>query len=131
MDETATRRKKIDPKLYEVGWEQVPGSEILTEQRAYLIAPGRVSALPQNRRPKKADYVLKYKQKKLAVIEAKSDEKAVEEGIPQAKEYAERLNIRFTYASNGNEIWAIDMGVKDDKGNYIIPSKEGPDTIRK
>ena len=126
MDETATRRKKIDPKLYEVGWEQVPGSEILTEQRAYLIAPGRVSALPQNRRPKKADYVLKYKQKKLAVIEAKSDEKAVEEGIPQAKEYAERLNIRFTYASNGNEIWAIDMGVKDDKGNYIIPSKEGP-----
>ena len=22
MDETATRRKKIDPKLYEVGWEQ-------------------------------------------------------------------------------------------------------------
>lgn len=126
MDETATRRKKIDPKLYEVGWEQVPGSEILTEQRAYLIAPGRVSALPQNRRPKKADYVLKYKQNKLAVIEAKSDEKAVEEGIPQAKEYAERLKIRFTYATNGNEIWQIDMGVKDEMGNYIIPSTEGP-----
>ena len=36
MDETATRRKKIDPKLYEVGWEQVPESEILTEQRAYI-----------------------------------------------------------------------------------------------
>jgi len=35
MDETATRLKKIDPKLYEVGWEQVPQSEILTEQRAY------------------------------------------------------------------------------------------------
>lgn len=126
MDETATRRKKIDPKLYEVGWEQVPGSEILTEQRAYLIAPGRVSALPQNRRPKKADYVLKYKQNKLAVIEAKSDEKAVEEGIPQAKDYAERLNIRFTYATNGDEIWQIDMGVKDEMGNYIIPSTEGP-----
>ena len=55
MDETATRRKKIDPKLYEVGWEQVPESEILTEQRAYEIAPGQVSAIPQNRRPKKAD----------------------------------------------------------------------------
>ena len=68
MDETATRRKKIDPKLYEVGWEQVPESEILTEQRAY-ITPGQVSALPQNRHPKKADYLLEYKRKKLAVIE--------------------------------------------------------------
>ena len=46
MDETATRRKNINPKLYEVGWEQVPESEILKEQRAY-ITPGQVSALPQ------------------------------------------------------------------------------------
>ena len=126
MDETATRRKKIDPKLYEVGWEQVPESEILTEQSAYQIAPGQVSALPQNRHPKKADYLLKYKQKKLAVIEAKSDEKHVSEGIPQAKLYAELLHIRFAYATNGNEIWQVDMGVKDSKGEYIIPSKEGP-----
>lgn len=126
MDETATRRKKIDPKLYEVGWEQVPESEILTEQSAYQIAPGQVSALPQNRHPKKADYLLKYKQKKLAVIEAKSDEKHVSEGIPQAKLYAELLHIRFAYATNGNEIWQVDMGVKDSKGEYVIPSKEGP-----
>lgn len=126
MDETATRRKKIDPKLYEVGWEQVPESEILTEQRAYQIAPGQVSALPQNRHPKKADYLLKYKLKKMAVIEAKSDEKDVSEGIPQAKLYAELLHIRFAYATNGNEIWQVDMGVKDSKGEYVIPSKEGP-----
>ena len=92
MDETATRRKKIDPKLYEVGWEQVPESEILTEQRAY-ITPGQVSALPQNRHPKKADYILEYKKQKLAVIEAKSDEKHVSEGVDQAKLYADLLKI--------------------------------------
>ena len=126
MDETATRRKKIDPKLYGVGWEQVPESEILTEQRAYQIAPGQVSALPQNRHPKKADYILEYKKKKLAVIEAKSDEKDVSVGIPQAKEYAELLHIRFAYATNGDGIWGIDMGVKDAAGNYLLPSKEGP-----
>ena len=124
MDETATRRKKINPKLYEVGWEQVPESEILEEQRAY-ITPGQVSALPQNRHPKKADYILEYKKQKLAVIEAKSDEKDVSAGVEQAKLYAEMLKIRYTYATNGDEIWAIDMGVKDDDGNYIIPSKEG------
>ena len=33
MDESATRRKKIDPKLYEVGWEQVPESEIYSAGR--------------------------------------------------------------------------------------------------
>ncbi len=126
MDETATRRKKIDPKLYGVGWEQVPESEILTEQRAYQITPGQVSALPQNRHPKKADYILEYKKKKLAVIEAKSDEKDVSVGIPQAKEYAELLHIRFAYATNGDGIWGIDMGVKDAAGNYLLPSKEGP-----
>ena len=125
MDESATRRKKIDPKLYEVGWEQVPESEILTEQRAY-IAPGQVSALPQNRHPKKVDYILEYRKQKLAVIEAKSDEKHVSEGVEQAKKYAELLHIRYTYATNGDEIWAIDMGVRDAQGNYIIPSKEGP-----
>ena len=78
---TATRRKKIDPALYAMGWEQVPESEILTEQRAYEISPGQVSALPQNRHPKKADYILEYKKQKLAVIEAKSDEKDVSVGV--------------------------------------------------
>ena len=126
MDESATRRKKIDPALYSAGWEQVPESEILTEQRAYLIAPGHVSALPQNRHPKKADYVLVYRGRKLAIIEAKSDEKDVSEGVEQAKLYAEMMQIRFTYACNGDEIWAIDMGVKDREGRYVIPSTEGP-----
>ena len=125
MDETATRRKKIDPALYAVGWEQVPESEILTEQRAY-IAPGRVSAIPQNRHPKKVDYILEYKKQRLAIIEAKSDEKDVSEGVDQAKRYAELLHIRYTYSCNGDKIWAIDMGVKDAQGNYVIPSKEGP-----
>lgn len=125
MDETATRRKKIDPKLYDVGWERVPDSVILTEQRAYEIAPGRVERI-KHPNPKKADYVLEYRGQKLAVIEAKSDERHVSEGVAQAKLYAEMLNIRFTYATNGDEIWAIDMGVKDDNGEYVIPSKEGP-----
>lgn len=123
MNESQTRIDKIDPKLYEVGWNQVPGSHILTEQSAYEIAPGRVNKVSRN--PKKADYVLEYKGRKLAIIEAKSDEKDVSEGVEQAKKYAEMLQIRFTYACNGDKIWAIDMGVTDEDGNYIVPSKEG------
>ena len=124
MDESATRRKKIDPALYAVGWEQVPESEILTEQRAYLIAPGRVEKLSINRHPKKVDYILEYKGIKLAVIEAKADEFPVEIGIAQAKQYAEMLQIRYAYSTNGDEIYFIDMGVRDPYGNYIVPSTE-------
>ena len=123
MDESTTRRKKIDPALYAVGWEQVPLSQILNEQRAYEIAPGRVERV-KARHPKKVDYILEYKGIKLAVIEAKSDETDVSIGVPQAKQYAEMLQIRYAYSTNGDEIYFIDMGVKDAHGNYTTPSTE-------
>lgn len=124
MDESTTRRKKIDPALYSVGWEQVPDSQILNEQRAYVIAPGRVEKL-KARHPKKVDYILEYKGMKLAVVEAKSDETDVSVGVPQAKQYAEMLQIRYAYSTNGDSIYFIDMGVRDAKGDYIVPSTEG------
>lgn len=107
MNESQTRRDKIDPKLSAAGWGEVPGSKVLVEQSAY-IAPGRITATG-NKNPKKADYILEYKGQKLAVIEAKSDEKDVAEGVEQAKRYADALKIRYTYSTNGDEIWFIDM----------------------
>ena len=85
-----------------------------------------MTAVPQNRHPKKADYVLEYHHKKLAVIEAKSDEEPVETGIDQAKRYARMLHVRFAYAANGDQIWQIDMGVQDAEGRYLIDSAERP-----
>ena len=122
MNESQTRHDKIDPKLSAAGWGIVPGSKILVEQSAY-IAPGRITTTG-HKNPKKADYILEYKGQKLAVIEAKSDEKDVSEGVEQAKLYADALKIRYTYSTNGDEIWFIDMGIKNSKGEYIIPSKE-------
>lgn len=107
MNESDTRRKKIDPKLKEALWEVTPDSAIYTEQSAYEIAPGRIGYTERN--PKKIDYLLVYKGIKIAIVEAKKDELDVSEGVPQAKEYAERMNIRFTYSCNGDKIWAIDM----------------------
>lgn len=107
MNESQTRLDLIDPKLYEVGWNNVPNSRILTEQTAYEIAPGRVSKVGS--KAKKADYILQYRGRRLAIIEAKSDEKDVSEGVEQAKRYAEMLQIRFTYACNGRQIWDIDI----------------------
>lgn len=122
MNESQTRLNKIDPKLRDAGWSIVPTSKILVEQNAY-IAPGRITSTG-HKNPKKADYILEYRGQKLAVIEAKSDEKDVAEGVDQAKLYAEALKIRYTYSTNGDEIWFIDMGVKNSRGEYIIPSRE-------
>ncbi len=122
MNEAQTRFNKIDPKLRDSGWGIVPGSKILVEQSAY-IAPGRITTTG-NKNPKKADYILEYKGQKLAVIEAKKDELDVSTGVDQAKLYADALKIRYTYSCNGDDIWFIDMGIKNSKGDYIIPSKE-------
>lgn len=119
MNEAQTRKDKIDPKLRAVGWDMVPESKILVEQ---LVYPGHVQRIATA--PKKADYVLAYRGVQLAIIEAKSDEKDVSEGVEQAKEYAQKKKIRYTYSCNGDEIYFIDMGLQDNEGKWVAPSKE-------
>ena len=56
-----------------------------------------------------ADYVLVYRNHKLAVVEAKAWDKLLTEGVGQAKSYAGKLTIRYTYSTNGQGIYGIDM----------------------
>ncbi len=121
MNESQTRLNKIDPKLKSNGWGTTADSYILTE---VPITRGRVSQTIKPR-PMKADYILQYKGVKLAVVEAKSDEKPVGEGVMQAKEYAEKLKIRFTYATNGDVIYQIDMetGEEGEVDDYLSPEE--------
>ncbi len=105
MNEAETRAELIDPALKEAGWGMVDGSRIRRE----VITPGRLQGGGQRSRPEIADYVLVYRNQKLAVIEAKKRSLAVGEGVAQAKAYAEKLRTRFTYASNGDAIYQIDM----------------------
>lgn len=129
MNESDTRLKKIDPALRVAGWGVVEGSDIFTEQRAYMVAPGRISRKAK-RNPDKVDYLLTYRGVKLAIIEAKSDEKNVCEGVEQAKRYAAALNIRWTYATNGDKIWAIDMEAKaGDFTEGLVENFPTPDEL--
>ncbi|MBR2298221.1 MAG: DEAD/DEAH box helicase family protein [Bacteroidales bacterium] len=119
MNESQTRIDKIDPALKAAGWSMVDDSRIITE---YNITKGRISKTSKSK-ALKADYILSYKGVKLAVVEAKSDEKDVSEGVAQAKQYAEKLAIRFTYATNGDKIYAIDMqtGEEGEISSYPSP----------
>lgn len=121
MNESQTRIDKIDPALHASGWSKVEDSRIITE---YKITNGRISKTVKPN-PLKADYILSYKGVKLAVVEAKSDGKDVSEGVAQAKLYAEMMNIRYTYATNGDRIYAIDMqtGEEGEIEAYPTPSE--------
>lgn len=121
MNETQTRLDKIDPALKAAGWKVVEDSHILVE---YAITKGRVSKSVAPK-PLKADYVLTYKGAKLAVVEAKSDEKSASEGVAQAKQYADMLGIRYTYATNGDGIYEMDMqtGQEGEIGAFPTPEE--------
>lgn len=111
MNESDTRLKKIDPALKAAGWGVVEGSDIFTEQSAYIVSPGRI-VTKAKRNPDKIDYLLTYKGVKIGIVEAKKDELDVSAGVEQAKKYATAMNIRYTYSTNGDKIWAIDMRAK-------------------
>ena len=119
MNETETRAEHIDPALKAAGWGVVDGSRI---RREYPIAPGRIEGHGRRGKALKADYVLEFRNMKLAVVEAKAWDEEVSEGVGQAKQYAEKMSIRFTYATNGRGIYAIDMGTGKEGEVAAFPS---------
>jgi len=122
MNETETRAELIDPVLKAAGWGVVEGSRIRME---FPINKGRLIGHGQRSKPDKADYILQYKNRNLAVIEAKARDKYYTEGVGQAKDYAERLQVRFTYSTNGLQIYRIDMqeGIEGDVTSYPTPDE--------
>ena len=92
MNEAETRADHIDPALKAAGWGVVDGSRILRE---YPITPGRIEGQGRRGQPLTADYVLVYRNHKLAVIEAKAWDKPLTEGVGQAKNYADKMDVRF------------------------------------
>ena len=120
MNEAETRAEHIDPALAAAGWGVVEGSRI---RREYPITLGRIQGHGKRGKALTADYVLEFRNTKLAVVEAKAWDKPLTEGVGQAKEYATKLTIRFTYATNGQGIYGIDMesGVEGELPQYPSP----------
>ncbi|WP_077358966.1 EcoAI/FtnUII family type I restriction enzme subunit R [Virgibacillus halodenitrificans] len=113
MNEAETRAELIDPKLRESGWGIDEGSKVLRE---FHITAGKIQA-GGRAKPVKADYLLVYKGIKLAVVEAKSVQLEVGEGVAQAKNYAQKLKLDYTYSSNGKQIY--EMCIKDGNEGLV------------
>ena len=121
MNEAETRAEHIDPALKAAGWGVVDGSRILRE---YHITLGRIEGHGKRAKPNIADYVLVYRNHKLAVVEAKAWDKPLTEGVGQAKSYAGKLAVRYTYSTNGQGIYGIDMKAGTEGEIPQFPSPE-------
>ncbi|MDI2076501.1 MULTISPECIES: type I restriction endonuclease subunit R [Bradyrhizobium] len=113
MNEAETRAELIDPALRSVGWGVVPDSRMRLE----VICPGRIEGAGHRGKSDVADYVLTFRNHKLAVIEAKARDKPDTEGVGQAKVHAQKLQARFAYSTNGRRIYQID--VKTGAEGYV------------
>ena len=122
MNEAETRAEHIDPALKAAGWGVVEGSKILREHR---ITEGRIEGRGRRGKADIADYVLVYRNTKLAVIEAKAWDEELTEGVGQAKDYAGKLAVRHTYSTNGRGIYQVDMvdGVEGEVPKYPSPDE--------
>jgi type I restriction enzyme R subunit len=122
MNEAETRAEYIDPALKGVGWGVVEGSRI---RREYAISPGRIEGPGRHGKPLTADYVLEYRNTKLAIVEAKAWDEPMTQGLAQAKNYAGKMAIRYTYCSNGQGIYGCDMetGKEGDLPAYPTPDE--------
>ncbi len=121
MNEAETRAELIDPALKAAGWGVIENSRIRRE----VIAPGRLVGNGKRAQSDIADYVLVYRGEKLAVIEAKKRDLRDTEGLGQAKKYAEKLETRFAYSTNGIGIYQVDMhtGAEGYINQYPTPDQ--------
>jgi type I restriction enzyme R subunit len=122
MNEAQTKHDLIEPALREAGWGKIEGSRLRLE---FPITKGRLIGQSRRATPLFADYVLEYKNRRIGVVEAKPRDDYYTKGLGQAKDYAERLNIRFSYCTNGLQIYGIDMdeGTEGDVSKYPTPDE--------
>jgi type I restriction enzyme, R subunit len=124
LTEADTCRKYVLPKLREAGWEDPP--HFIQEQKTFTDGRIVVGGNKARRRPqKRADYLLRYTRDFLiAVVEAKAVYKSPSDGLQQAKDYAQILDLRFAYSTNGKGIIEYDFTTGVEKPMDTFPTPE-------
>ena len=101
LSEMDIRTKFITPAIVSAGW-----SSFSQMREEYKITNGRIIArgkVCKREAPLKADYVLFYKPNKpIAVIEAKDNNHTMADGMQQALQYADMMDVPFVFSSNGD-----------------------------
>ena len=118
FNESDTRAQFIDPALAKSGWE---GHLV---RREFQITAGRIIGAGKRAQPSIADYLLEYKGKRLAVIEAKKWDLPHSEGVSQAVRDGNKLRLPFAFATNGQKIRQINLVTGKEEDIAIFPTPD-------
>ena len=122
ISESTTCMRYIDPKLNESGWDP---EKIVRE---YHITKGQI--VPSGKsgirnKPLIADYILQLGPNyKIGVVEAKSYDLPHDKGMQQALRYAEKMNLKFAFATNGQKIEEYDFITKQQRTIDKFPTPQ-------
>ena len=124
LSEEDIKNRYITPALDKAGWEK-------THYRMeYYFTAGRVLIQGKQharKEGKKADYLLfTSPNNPIAIVEAKDNNKPVGGGLQQAIEYAQILDVKFAYSSNGDAFIEHDFltGKETEIPLDAFPTKE-------
>lgn len=118
LTESDTRAQYIDPALAQSGWE---GNLV---RREFQITAGRIISAGKRAEPSIADYLLEYKGKRLAIIEAKKWDLPHSEGVGQAIRDGNKLGLPFAFATNGQKIRQINLMTGKEEDIDIFPTPD-------
>jgi type I restriction enzyme, R subunit len=121
--EADTCRTYVLPALYRAGWtdEQIREQVTFTPGRI-IVAGGKV----HRGKRKRLDYLLSFQPDlPLALVEAKAELKLPGDGLQQAKRYAETLDLKFAYSTNGVGIVEFDYttGLETELSSFPTPEE--------
>lgn len=122
-NEADTCRRYVLPRLQQAGWadDQINEQRTITNGRIVMVGKTHVHRLDQ----KRADYILRYRPDlMIAVVEAKADYKKPGDGLQQAKDYAQMLDIKFAYSTNGTKIVEHDFLTGKERDLESFPSPD-------
>jgi type I restriction enzyme R subunit len=121
--EADTCRRYVLPALYAAGWTD----DQIREQMSFT--PGRIivaGGTVRRGKRKRVDYLLSFaSDRPLAVVEAKAEYRLAGDGLQQAREYAEILDLKFAYSTNGPGIVEHDFatGLDNELEGYPSPGE--------
>lgn len=129
LTEAEIRTRYITPAITGAGW-QLPQvrEEFFYFTKGRIVVQGKRAT---RKEAKKVDYLLYYELNlPLAVVEAKDNNHDVGDGMQQAVEYAEQLDVPFVFTSNGDSFVLHDRTGLFDKVEQTISLEEFPSPER-
>lgn len=125
MSEQDIRTKYITPAILEAGWDRD-----LQLREEVTFTKGKITVRRKTVKrgeQKRADYILYYKPNiPLAIVEAKDNNHNVADGMEQALNYAEILDIPFVFTSNGDGFAFYDKTAQDSSVQIELSLEQFP-----